>query len=403
MIAQIQKVRTTFAADEKGDVAVMFGLMFAVILLAVGFGIDYSRITHTTSKTLAAADAAALAGGHALLDGRMTDAQVKALTLKFFNENMAQGGHYGQTSDVTVTVDRATGEVRVDANAKVDMSVMRTAGIDEVNVPVVSSVISDQKDIELAMALDVTGSMGGQKIADLRAAAKDLVDILLPDTPIPNRVRIGLAPYSNGVNAGIYANRVTNGTSTACVRERGGAQAFTDALPAAGTFLGALPVNSCPTAKIEPLTSDKTVLKNNINTYRAGGGTAGHLGAAWASYLVSPEWNPIWPVASQPVAYGEADTIKAIVLMTDGEFNTHYVNANGDSAAQARRVCTEAKREGRNVVIYSIGFQSPAAAEALLKDCATSPEHYFSANNGTELRQAFVEIAQQLTKLRLTQ
>ena len=224
MIAQFQKVRTTFAADEKGDVAVIFGLMFTVILLAVGFGLDYSRITHTTSKTLAAADAAALAGGHALLDGRMTDAQVKALTLRFFNENMAQSGHYGNTADVTVTVDRATGEVKVDATAKIDMTVMRTAGIDEINVPVISSVISDQKDIELGMALDVTGSMGGQKIADLRAAAKDLVDNLLPDTPIPNRVRIGLAPYAAGVNAGAYANRVTNGTSTACVRERGGAR-----------------------------------------------------------------------------------------------------------------------------------------------------------------------------------
>lgn len=401
MIAQIQKVRTTFAADEKGDVAVMFGLMFTVILLAVGFGLDYSRITHTTTKTLAAADAAALAGGHALLDGRMTDAQVKALTLNFFNENMAQSGHYGQTSDVSVTIDRATGEVKVDATAKIDMTVMRTAGIDEIDVPVISSVISDQKDIELGMALDLTGSMSGQKIADLRNAAKDLVDILLPDTPIPNRVRIGLAPYAAGVNAGAYARRVTNGASTACVRERGGAQAFTDALPAPGTFLGALPVNFCPTAKVEPLTADKAVLKNNINTYRAGGSTAGHLGAAWASYLVSPEWNPIWPAASQPVAYGEADTIKAIVLMTDGEFNTQYVNANGDSATQARRVCAEAK--GHNVVIYSIGFQSPAAAETLLKDCATSPEHFFSANNGIELRQAFVVIAQQLNKLRLTQ
>lgn len=404
MIAQIQKVHTTFAADEKGDVAIMFALMFTVILLALGFGIDYSRVTHTTSKTLAAADAAALAGGQALLDGRMTDAQVRALTLKFFKENMDQGGHYGTTSDVTVTVNRASGEVKVNADAKINMTVMRTAGFEEIDVPVTSSVISDQKDIELGMALDVTGSMSGQKIADLRNAAKDLVDILLPDTAIPNRVRIGLAPYAAGVNAGAYAARVTGGPhSHNCVQERGGAQAFTDALPASGTYLGAQASNICPAARIEPLTANKRVLKANIDTYRANGSTAGHLGAAWASYLVSPEWNPIWPVASQPVAYNDPNTIKAIVLMTDGEFNTEYVRGNGNSAAQARRICTEAKDTDRNVVIYSIGFQSPAAAETLLKDCASSPHHYFAANNGTELRQAFVEIAQQLNKLRLTQ
>ena len=402
MIARIQNVRADFASDDRGGVAIIFALMFTVLLLCVGVGIDYSRVTHTSSKLGAAADAAALAGGLALLDGRNTDADIRAITVKYFNENVNQSGTFGNVGPVTVTIDRAAGAVKVDASAAVEMTIMRTQGYQQINVPVTSSTLSDQKDIELGMALDVTGSMGGQKIIDLRNAAKDLVDILLPDSGTPNKVRIGLAPYAASVNAGVYASTVTNGVSTKCVTERGGAQAFTDAKPVSNaTYLQNRAGNNCPSAKVEPITDNKVLLKSKIDTYQAGGSTAGHIGAGWASYLVSPEWTGIWPASSTPANYQDGKTLKAIILMTDGEFNTQYVNANGDSAAQARSVCTQTKN--RDVVIYAVGFQSPAQAETLLKDCASSATHFFSAQNGSELRQAFVEIAQQLNNLRLTQ
>jgi von Willebrand factor type A domain len=326
---------------------------------------------------------------------------VRAITLKYFNENMDHGGKFGDTSNVNIIIDRQSGLVKVDATTNVDMTVMRTANFNSISVPVSSSVLSEQKDIELGMALDLTGSMGGQKIVDLRAAAKDLVDILMPDGGSPNTVRIGLAPYAASVNAGSYARTVTNNLSNKCVHERGGPDAFNDKAPGNGNWLGTRAGLSCPNSKIEPLTDNKAQLKSNIDTYTANGSTAGHIGAAWASYLISPEWGAIWPAASRPVAYSDGKTLKAIVLMTDGEFNTQYVNANGNSDSQARQICSETKN--RDVVVYTIGFQSPAQAEALLKDCASSPETYFSAQNGNELRQAFVLIAQQLNSLRLTQ
>ena len=101
------------------------------------------------------------------------------------------------------------------------------------------------------------------------STAKDLVDILLPDGGTPNRVRIGLAPYAASVNAGGFANAVTNNASGACVHERGGPQAFTDAAPGTGTYLGYRAGLNCPSATVEPLTADKAVLKANINGYRA--------------------------------------------------------------------------------------------------------------------------------------
>jgi Flp pilus assembly protein TadG len=391
-----------FAKDERGVVAPVFGLMCIVLFFITGMAIDFTRVSHSQAKIAAAADVAALAAGRAMLDGRLTDAEVKEVGLKYFQENVAQGGKFGDIKNVDITLDRSTGSVKVDIDADVPMTITRIEGFEKANLDVRSAVLADQRDIELGLALDVTGSMSGSKIADLRQAAKDLVDILLPDGGTPNKVRIGLAPYSNSVNAGSYAATVTSGTSAnGCVRERGGAEAFTDALPSSGIWLGYTPGMYCPSARIVPLSSDKNSLKAAISAYAAGGSTAGHLGAAWAWYLVSPEWATIWPSASKPEPYNDGKTMKAIVLMTDGMFNTWFVPGNGDSAQQARSLCSEMKREG--VIVFSVAFMAPSDAQRLLKSCASSSSHFFDASNGTELRSAFIEIANQLNNLRLTQ
>ena len=304
--------------------------------------------------------------------------------------------------DLDFTLNRDQSTVTIHVDAAVPMTITKVQGFEEAAIGVDSAVNADQQDIELAMALDVTGSMSGSKIADLRTAATDLVDILMPSGGTPNKVRIAIAPYSASVNAGVYAATVTHGASAnGCVHERGGAQAFTDAAPGPSTWLGFTHGLYCPSAEVIPLTDDPDALKHTISRLSAGGSTAGHIGTAWADYLISPRWAGIWPASSAPVAYNDGKTLKAIVLMTDGEFNTWYVNANGDSGVQARKVCAEMKKN--NVTVYTIGFMSPPEAQDLLKECASSENHFFNAENGNELRSAFIEIAQHLNNLRLTQ
>lgn len=395
-------LRTRFAADERGVVAPIFGLMAIMLFFVAGMAIDYGRATHMRSKIAAAADGAALAAGRAMLDGRLTDDEVKTLGRKFFFENISHGGKFGDVNNVDFTLNRDQSTVTIHVDAAVPMTITKVQGFEEAAIGVDSAVNADQQDIELAMALDVTGSMSGSKIADLRTAATDLVDILMPSGGTPNKVRIAIAPYSASVNAGVYAATVTHGASAnGCVHERGGAQAFTDAAPGPSTWLGFTHGLYCPSAEVIPLTDDPDALKHTISRLSAGGSTAGHIGTAWADYLISPRWAGIWPASSAPVAYNDGKTLKAVVLMTDGEFNTWYVNANGDSGVQARKVCAEMKKN--NVTVYTIGFMSPPEAQDLLKECASSENHFFNAENGNQLRSAFIEIAQHLNNLRLTQ
>jgi Flp pilus assembly protein TadG len=407
-----------YASDERGTIAIMFGLMSFMMFMFVGIAVDMSRIYNSNSRLAAAVDAAALAAGRAMLDGQLSDSEIDAMARDYVKTNYNEAGdNFGTVSipGLNINIDRSSSTIEIDGLLTVPMAFMGIAGFNQVEIPIETVARFEQQDVELGMALDVTGSMSGQKIADLKTAAKDLVDILLPENKGSNKVRIGLAPYSASINLGKYAKAASDNKSTdGCVVERSGTLANTDAAPGMNAFFNAgkntlkdidstegisTPAYSCPPAKLEALTDDANLLKSTINSYSVRGWTGGHFGAQWAWNLVSPNWSAFWPAESQPVAYGDGKTIKAVILMTDGVFNTSYYN--GKSSDQAKTVCSNMKSEG--VVVYAVGFQAPAGALATLQNCASSSDTYFNASNGDELRAAFVAIAQQLNNLRLTQ
>jgi Flp pilus assembly protein TadG len=306
------------------------------------------------------------------------------------------------------------------------------------------------ENIEVALMLDVTGSMCDpcQKITDLKTAAKDLIDIIVWDDQSEFTSKVALAPFSQAVNVGsTYFTAVTGladdpdpdgdgynypptcyksngklkgscaGDSeykakkyTKCVVERTGSTAFTDASPAT-KYLNALDsVDSTPDCKpsavtIMPLTKDKTALKAMIDKFAADGSTAGHLGTAWAWYLLSPNWVNVWPAESKPVAYGTAKTKKIAVLMTDGEYNIQYKeSSNGSSTTQARTLCTNMKAANVGIEVFTVGFDLGGNQTAIntLSQCATDASHFYNTSTGDELKQAFRDIALKISTLRLT-
>lgn len=209
-----------------------------------------------------------------------------------------------------------------------------------------------------------------------------------------------------------------------CATERTGTYAYTDDAPSTA-LVGRnyyATSNPCPAPVITPLTSDRTALKNQIATLDDGGSTAGQIGLAWGWYMVSPNFAYLWPNASQkPAAYGTAETMKIVVMMTDGAFNTPYCKGviasnagsgsgsasdhincnatNGDATSQAKELCTKIK--AKNVVIFTVGFDVDSTAKSMLTTCATkTTQAYFPATGG-ELKTAFKSIAQEISALRI--
>ncbi len=150
-------------------------------------------------------------------------------------------------------------------------------------------------------------------------------------------------------------------------------------------------------------------MKSKINSYLASGWTAGHIGAAWGWYLLSPEWDDVFSGASKPRDYDNSKVVKAVVIMTDGDFNAAYLNgdlASGDPAqadlayAQFETLCAGMKDKG--IRVFTVGYDLPAGSRPMtaLETCATSGDFYSAAAGN--LRKVFKDIAESLTALRVS-
>jgi len=196
-------------------------------------------------------------------------------------------------------------------------------------------------------------------------------------------------------------------------------------------FTSNLDMAACPTAVIQPLTSTKKTLTDLVDTFAADGSTAGHIGFAWAWYMLSPNFlttsGPLgtqWPSSSRPAAYKKDKLVKALILMTDGEFNTYYNSGvpalnseiadddnrspgdgpNGNSLAQAKALCLEFNKSDYKILVYTIGFgiTSGSAGDTMLKECASQPSMYKTASDSATLKAAFASIAKSLSELRVS-
>ncbi|MFV0367911.1 MAG: vWA domain-containing protein [Hyphomicrobiaceae bacterium] len=389
-----------FRTDQNGAIAIMFGLVFLILLAASAIALDTSRIQRLRTLTLAALDSASLATAKELtMNG--PSGQLETLARSYFDANLrGQNLGEGTYQDFSVQVDPETGTVDISVDFLLKTHIGRVFNVSAFKERMSTRSVYSARDIELGLMLDVSGSMGGSRISALRDASNDLVDIVLENTSSETRNRIGLAPYSNSVNAGTYADAATNGaaSSSTCVTERPGSEAFTDASPAVKPLKSR--TDKCPTSTVFPLSDDQSLLRSRINALSANGMTAGHLGIAWAWYLVSPEWASFWPSGSRPANYDPRKVLKAVVIMTDGSFNTQYEGSNGNSRYQGKMLCENIKAKG--ITVFSVGFNAPSDSLDLLSKCATSADYFFNTQSGEELREAFKRIAKELTALRLT-
>ncbi|MEO8651797.1 MAG: pilus assembly protein [Hyphomicrobiaceae bacterium] len=370
--------------DERGSVAIMFALTTIAVMAVVGGAIDFGRAVLTREKLQTTVDSAALAAARIWQTEQDTDlAEKKAII--HFNAMKPEGVQATLTKLVT---DTAENTLTIEAQATVTtpfLSMVRDKPLVVTTRAQAKFCIgcrggggggNDGYSIEVAMMLDVTGSMAGSKITDLKAAAKDLIKILVWDDQSEHTSRIAVVPFSEAVNIGTVLGptvvynpgsslkfkfrdgntRTWYSTSAYCASERQGSNSATDATPTGSNklprvYYSSTSTSNClPAAPIIPLTSDKTKLNATIDSLKADGFTAGALGTAWAWYMLSPTWwsgiaSNIYstnrPAAYPPLPSGcsswescaasdrtGSDVRKFAVLMTDGDYNQQYCNGS---------------------------------------------------------------------------
>jgi len=198
--AILSRVRR-FPGNDRGNVAMLFALSCLAIFPLVGFAIDLSRVMVEKHKLQQATDAAALAAAH---DAFMTAEQREGVInahLDHLEEVLGREITYELTQD-------AEGRISLVTHINVNTTIAKIMGRDDVAVTVRSDALEGGADIEVAMILDITGSMSGSRITALKEASTDLVNIVVKDEQSPYYSKASMVPYSVAVNVGDYAEEV---------------------------------------------------------------------------------------------------------------------------------------------------------------------------------------------------
>ncbi|MGA1343242.1 MAG: ubiquitin-activating E1 FCCH domain-containing protein [Hyphomonas sp.] len=187
-----------FAPDTKGNMTMLFALACLALLPLLGFAINLSSIAGEKHELQLATDAAALAASH---DPFMSS-EDRLLVIEARLRQLEDA--VGTDVDYTFSQDEE-GRISLTTSIKVKTFMAYMMGREDFTVTARSDAVQGGADIEVAVVLDITGSMAGSRITALKAASKSLVDIVVKDDQTPYYSKVSLVPYAVAVNVGPYA------------------------------------------------------------------------------------------------------------------------------------------------------------------------------------------------------
>lgn len=194
----------SFRRDRRGNIGMIFVLMSGALFLFVGGAVDYSRWNAIRADMIESMDAASLAVAQLQTDDdTLSPAQLEAFGDQFFLENFNFEDKMLTGWDVTFAV-QSSGNIRTCMSGEIRTYLLRIAHINELDMNKCVEITPEGAGrIELALVLDVTGSMSGQKINDLKSAVTEMLDVMYDDDETTSdNVRIGVVPFNQHVNPG---------------------------------------------------------------------------------------------------------------------------------------------------------------------------------------------------------
>lgn len=408
-----------FLRNSQGAVAPLFAICSLVIFGAVAVAVDYSRAASSRSEMQAALDSAAIM--LAKEADNLTETQLKEKAQQYFLASFKSPEAKNIIVVPKVTKDGGVNKVSVEGTGTLNTSIFNIFGRSAIDIRANSEVSWGMRRLELALALDNTGSMlESGKLDALKTATNALLDTLEKASKKKDDIKVSIIPFTTFVNvdpknksakwidfagwSAIASVGIEAGLSTdwinpksgkkwaGCVTDRNQPYDVQDTSPNSADRL--FPAAECvnPVPLIE-LTSDWKKLHAKVEEMKGDGTTNVTIGLAWA-------WHSL--TSRQPLKEGAApapDLDKVVVLLTDGDNTENRWGAN--SAAIDKRTeaaCANIKAEG--IKLYTV--RVIAGNATLLRNCASSPSMYFEVSQASQLNAAFKKIADSLATLRIS-
>jgi Flp pilus assembly protein TadG len=414
-----------FAGEQRGNVAMIFGLTAMVVITAGGAGVDFARAVDTRGRMSAALDAAALAVGG---QTGLSDSQIQAMAQKYFDANFTPLD--GQTATVKVVLGANT--VALSASSKMPTTLLSLAGIKDINLGVSNEAerANTAKKMRVVLALDNTGSMAASgKMDALKTATHNLLDKLKELAAQPDSdIKVAIVPFATVVNVGgtnytqtwvrwdfwdEYLGSCSKNTYTTksscqaagrtwtvtshsnwngCVLDRDQNYDTQNTAPTnLATRFPAFQWPDCPT-KVLTLTNSWSTLNSKVDAMTAVGATNITIGLVHG-----------WQALTGGVPYSApalpADTDQVIILLTDGD-NTMNRFSQDEATINARTAAACANVKAANIRIYTILVID--GNETLLKNCASNTDMYYKITAANQLADVFQSIGTELASLHLS-
>ena len=412
-----------FRNAQGGQVVVTFALLTLPIVGAVGAAVDYSRGNSAKAAMQAANNSMALMLSKEAPS--LTSAQLSQKANDYFKALFNRT----EVTNITIAPTFSTSQegsfkLEVSVTGKVPTAFMKVFGHNEMNLDVFSQVVWGTKKLEVALALDNTGSMSSSgKMTNLKSAAHNLLNILKTAAKKDGDVKVAIVPFDTTVrigtsykdepwfdyNGAIDCSGWLPGTGCnatnwktywkGCVRDRAYPFDVQDDPPTVANSATLYPVDDCGSLAVAmPLSFDWAALHSRIDDMSPNGRTNVTIGLAWA-------WHAL--TANAPYIEGSApgpNLDKVIIALTDGDNTEAWDNINGkkittQSAIDARtaQACSNIKAAG--IKVYTVRVINGNAS--LLKSCATNPTMYYDVQQASQLDGVFSAIAQNLANLRI--
>jgi len=473
-----KKTLREFRNDESGGILAFTLLMFMVMLVGGGMAVDFINYEYRREGVQDALDRGVLAAAALGRDANATSveeiAAAEEAAIETVYAYIRSAGYDPEEIGIVVTPDFTFNSQIVAAISEfsVDTYFLRISGIDTLNGGANATAAVTRNDIEISLVVDISGSMEDSgKIGNLRTAATNFVtDMLDGDrsayttislVPFSAQVRPSSAlvnqfnytpwqNYSDCIDFSLTDYESTNISRTAPLTQ---VQHFRQ-----GTDRQGNPMKHCPGTEnqIIPWSNSLSDLTTGITALKPLGWTAAYIGMKWGTALLDPDARPVLQgvlgsdstFADRPADYTDAETLKFVILMTDGantrnnyvrtsryvteqncdryggncqpardyftQADADYWNTrnartsiaidgpNGDIRLQ--KICSAADDAG--IVVFTIGYDisvstNPNSPYVQMRDCASTPGHFYRVGVD-DLDAAFASIAQTIQKLKLT-
>ncbi len=367
-----------FVCNDDGFMSILALFLIMMVFTVAGFAVDVMRYDRERVKLQYALDRAVLAAADLDQDHCPRD-----VVRDYLSKEGLDGFLVGEikVTPETCGADAAQlqGKRKVEASARMNIGThfMKWSGVDSIVSTATSVAEESIGNVEISLVLDVSGSMRGTKLTNLKNAANDFIDEMIEKSE-DGKLSISIIPYSEQVSVPdflmdelntIGANEVAN-----CIDFQ--AADFTtttfdayDIVDSGGNIVRAgsyvpqtlhfkdnggsdfrasdLLVSSSICRRetatdqraMAIMQNDAEALKEKINLLQAEGWTSIDVGLKWGLALLDESMQPLisqlagssgipTEFAIRPAQNRTTDTLKVLVLMTDGE-NTrqHMVNA----------------------------------------------------------------------------